>query len=151
MLFEAVSHRTALAVAGPLINRLLAFTMNLKRRGTGRYSRVQTRTRLPVDSLQRFAQATATSDEHAFMTMAKWSRKFRGMAIWNHIPPDQGGLVMKQSQQLLENAATCARLAERATDPATQDQFRRAERAWRALADEQDWLDGEAPPVRLVA
>jgi hypothetical protein len=58
---------------------------------------------------------------------------------------------MKQSQQLLENAATCGKLAERATDPATQDQFRRAERAWRALADEQDWLDGEAPPVRLVA
>jgi hypothetical protein len=58
---------------------------------------------------------------------------------------------MKQSQQLLENAATCARLAERAADAATQDQFRRAERAWRALADEQDWLDGEAPPVRLAS
>jgi hypothetical protein len=57
---------------------------------------------------------------------------------------------MKQSQQLLENAATCARLAERAADAATQDQFRRAERAWRALAHEQDWLDGEAPPVRLA-
>ena len=58
---------------------------------------------------------------------------------------------MKQSQQLLENAVICARLAERATDVATQDHFRRAERAWRALADEQDWLDGEKPPVRLVA
>lgn len=58
---------------------------------------------------------------------------------------------MKQSQQLLENAATCARLAERAADAATQDRFRRAERAWRALADEQDWLDGEAPPVRLAS
>jgi len=40
---------------------------------------------------------------------------------------------MKQSQQLLENAATCARLAERATDAATQDRFKRAELAWRAL------------------
>jgi hypothetical protein len=73
---------------------------------------------------------------------------------------------MKQSQQLLENAATCARLAERAADAATQDQFRRAERAadaatqdqfrraeraWRALAHEQDWLDGEASPVRLAS
>jgi hypothetical protein len=58
---------------------------------------------------------------------------------------------MKQSQQLLENAVTCARLAERAADAAMQDHFRRAERAWRALADEQDWLDGEAPPIRLVA
>lgn len=58
---------------------------------------------------------------------------------------------MKQSQHLLENAATCARLAERASDSATQDHFRRAERAWRALADEQDWLDGEAPPVRRAS
>ena len=58
---------------------------------------------------------------------------------------------MKQSQQLLENAATCARLAERAIDAATQDQFRRAELAWHALAHEQDWLDGEAPPVRLTS
>jgi hypothetical protein len=58
---------------------------------------------------------------------------------------------MKQSQQLLENAATCARLAERAPDAATQDRFRRAELAWRALAREQDWLDGDAPPVRLAS
>ena len=58
---------------------------------------------------------------------------------------------MKQSQHLLENAAACRRLAERAADRATQDQFRRAERAWRALADEQDWLDGETPPVRLAS
>jgi hypothetical protein len=55
---------------------------------------------------------------------------------------------MKQSQHLLENAVTCSKLAERATDHATQDNLRRAERAWRALADEQDWLDGEASPVR---
>jgi hypothetical protein len=58
---------------------------------------------------------------------------------------------MKQSQQLLENAETCARLAERAADAATKDHFRRAELAWRALADEQDWLDGETPPIRRVA
>ena len=58
---------------------------------------------------------------------------------------------MKQSQHLLENAETCARLAERATDAATRDHFRRAERAWLALANEQDWLDGEAPPVRLAS
>jgi hypothetical protein len=58
---------------------------------------------------------------------------------------------MKQSQQLLENAATCARLAERAADAATRDRFKRAELAWRALANEQSWLDGEAPPVRLAS
>jgi hypothetical protein len=60
-------------------------------------------------------------------------------------------LTMKQSELLLENAVTCARLADRATDLATQDHFKRAERAWRALANEQDWLDGEAPPVRLAS
>lgn len=58
---------------------------------------------------------------------------------------------MKQSQQLLENAATCGRLAERATDRATRDHFKRAELAWRALAEAQDWLDGEAPPLRLAS
>ena len=58
---------------------------------------------------------------------------------------------MKQSQHLLENAVTCSKLAERATDHATQARFRRAERAWRALAAEQDWLDGEAPPVRKAS
>ena len=58
---------------------------------------------------------------------------------------------MKQSELLLENAVTCGRLAARATDAATQDHFRRAEQAWRALANEQDWLDGEAPPVRLAS
>ena len=58
---------------------------------------------------------------------------------------------MKQSQQLLENAVTCARLAERAADAAIQDRFKRAELAWRALANEQDWLDGEASPVRIAS
>lgn len=55
---------------------------------------------------------------------------------------------MKQSQHLLENAVTCARLAAHATDASAQDRFKRAELAWRALADEQDWLDGESPPLR---
>jgi hypothetical protein len=58
---------------------------------------------------------------------------------------------MKQSQQFLENAVTCSKLAERATDSVTQEHFKRAERAWRALASEQDWLDGEAPPIKLAS
>ena len=58
---------------------------------------------------------------------------------------------MKQSEHLLENAVACGKLAERATDGATQDHFRRAERAWRALADAQDWLDGETAPVRRAS
>jgi len=53
---------------------------------------------------------------------------------------------MKQSQHFLENADNCAQLAERATDPPTRLRFKRMEAAWRALAEEQDWLDGEVAP-----
>jgi hypothetical protein len=99
----------------------------------------------------RATAAYGNAYERAFMTVAKWSPKFHGMAIWNTYLPLKEACAMKQSQQLLENATACARLAERATDRATQDHFKRAERAWRALADEQDWLDGEAPPIRLAS
>jgi len=50
---------------------------------------------------------------------------------------------MKQSQHFLENAENCAKLAERATNEPTYKRFQRMEAAWRALAVEQDWLDGE--------
>jgi hypothetical protein len=50
---------------------------------------------------------------------------------------------MKQSQHFLENAENCAKLAERATDEPTRKRYKRMEAAWRALAVEQDWLDGE--------
>ena len=53
---------------------------------------------------------------------------------------------MKQSQHFLENAENCAQLAERATDQPTHLRFKRMEAAWRALAEEQDWLDGEVAP-----
>jgi hypothetical protein len=56
---------------------------------------------------------------------------------------------MKQSQQFLENADSCAQLAEGAADQPTYHRFKRMEAAWRALAEEQDWLDGEVPPVRI--
>jgi hypothetical protein len=53
---------------------------------------------------------------------------------------------MKQSDVFRRNADNCAQLAENATvDPAIQ-RFRRMEVAWRALAVEQDWLDGEVKP-----
>jgi hypothetical protein len=55
---------------------------------------------------------------------------------------------MKQSQDFIENADNCAQLAERATDEPTHNRYRRMEAAWRALAKEQDWLDGETPPAR---
>lgn len=53
---------------------------------------------------------------------------------------------MKQSEHFLENAENCAQLAERATDHPTHLRFKRMEAAWRALAEEQDWLDGEIAP-----
>lgn len=55
---------------------------------------------------------------------------------------------MKQSQHYLENAENCAQLAERAGDEPTHRRYKRMEAAWRALAQEQDWLDGEVSPVR---
>jgi hypothetical protein len=56
---------------------------------------------------------------------------------------------MKQSDHFRESAESCARLAEHATEEATHDRYKRMEAAWRALAKEQDWLDGETPPVRM--
>ena len=57
---------------------------------------------------------------------------------------------MKQSKHFLENAENCAQLAERAADEPTHKRYKRMEAAWRALAEEQDWLDGEVPPVRMT-
>jgi hypothetical protein len=55
---------------------------------------------------------------------------------------------MKQSDEFLENAGNCAQLAEHAPDEPTHNRYKRMEAAWRALAQEQDWLDGEVPPQR---
>ena len=55
---------------------------------------------------------------------------------------------MKKSQDFLRNAENCARAAESAADAPSRNRFKRMEAAWRALAEEQDWLDGEVPPVR---
>jgi ATP/maltotriose-dependent transcriptional regulator MalT len=58
---------------------------------------------------------------------------------------------MKQSQHFIDNAENCAQLAERATDEPTYNRYRRMEAAWRALAEEQDWLDGEIPPAYVAS
>jgi hypothetical protein len=58
---------------------------------------------------------------------------------------------VQQSQDFLENAENCAQLAERAADEPTYNRYKRMEAAWRALAEEQDWLDGEVPPVRIAS
>jgi hypothetical protein len=50
---------------------------------------------------------------------------------------------MKQSDIFRENAENCLRLAESKTDEPSSKRFQRMAEAWRALADEQDWLDGE--------
>ena len=55
---------------------------------------------------------------------------------------------MKQSEIFLENADNCAHLAERSSSEPAYQRYKRMEAAWRALADEQDWLDGEVSSVR---
>jgi hypothetical protein len=50
---------------------------------------------------------------------------------------------MKQSDLFRENAENCIRLAEAAADEPAFKRYTRMTEAWRALAEEQDWLDGE--------
>jgi hypothetical protein len=47
------------------------------------------------------------------------------------------------AKQYRENADNCAQLAEEAETEPARNRFKRMESAWRALAEEQDWLDGE--------
>lgn len=56
---------------------------------------------------------------------------------------------MKPADIYKENADNCAQLAESesSTETPTYKRFRRMEAAWRALAEEQAWLDGEVSPV----
>ena len=49
---------------------------------------------------------------------------------------------MGQSKQFKDNAENCAQLAAQASDAPTRNRYKRMEAAWRALAVEQDWLDG---------
>ena len=56
---------------------------------------------------------------------------------------------MKQSEIFRENAENCAHLAEGADSEPVFNRYKRMEAAWRALADEQDWLDGEVSPARI--
>jgi hypothetical protein len=55
---------------------------------------------------------------------------------------------MKQSEIYRQNAENCAYLAEHAPNEPTRQRYKRMEAAWRSLADEQDWLDGEPSPER---
>jgi hypothetical protein len=50
---------------------------------------------------------------------------------------------MTTADQYRLNAANCAQMAEMAENEPDRNRFKRMEAAWRALAEEQDWLDGE--------
>jgi hypothetical protein len=54
---------------------------------------------------------------------------------------------MKQSDLYRENADHCMQMAEAAEGKPAYNRFKRMEAAWLALAEEQDWLDGELSPV----
>jgi len=54
---------------------------------------------------------------------------------------------MRQSDHFRENANNCLQLAERADGEPAHKRYVRMAEAWTALADEQDWLDGEVPPA----
>ena len=58
---------------------------------------------------------------------------------------------MKQSDHFRDNAENCAHLAEQAASEPVHLRYKRMEAAWRALAHEQDWLDGEVSPIRRAA
>ena len=52
-----------------------------------------------------------------------------------------------KSQTVRESADNFADLAALAEDKPTKKRFKRMEFAWLALAEEQDWLDGQVPSV----
>ena len=58
---------------------------------------------------------------------------------------------MKQSDIFRDNAENCAQLAEAAANEPAFRRYKRMETAWRALADDQDWLDGEISPAPVPA
>lgn len=55
---------------------------------------------------------------------------------------------MRSSDVFRENAENCLQLAESAKSAPLVNRYRRMAEAWRSLADEQDWLDGEISPSR---
>jgi hypothetical protein len=58
---------------------------------------------------------------------------------------------MKQSDLFRDNAENCLQLAERAEGQPAFRRYLRMAQAWMALAHEQDWLDGEVPPLPVKA
>jgi hypothetical protein len=56
---------------------------------------------------------------------------------------------MKQSDIFRENAENCLQLSERAEGQPASRRYLRMAQAWMALANEQDWLDGEIAPLAI--
>jgi hypothetical protein len=50
---------------------------------------------------------------------------------------------MSKSQEYLDRAENCAELAEYTSSLPARNRYKRMEAGWRALAREQQWLDGE--------
>ena len=51
--------------------------------------------------------------------------------------------VMQTPKQLRENAENCAELAAKAPDEPDRARYQRMEKAWKSLAETQEWLDGK--------
>lgn len=49
----------------------------------------------------------------------------------------------KISDLYRQNVENCTQMAEAAKGKPSHNRYKRMEAAWLALADEQDWLDGE--------
>ncbi|MCW5702910.1 MAG: hypothetical protein KIT82_10030 [Bradyrhizobium sp.] len=56
---------------------------------------------------------------------------------------------MPTSDELRKNAENCELLSEAAESLPDRKRYRRMADAWRALAREQAWLDGEVAPCRI--
>ena len=54
---------------------------------------------------------------------------------------------MKQSDIFRNRADNCRLLAEQANGEPAYKRYLRMAQAWRALAREQDWLDGQVSPL----
>jgi hypothetical protein len=59
----------------------------------------------------------------------------------------KGKGLMKQSDLYRQNAENCMQMAEAAQGEPSYNRYKRMEAAWLALAEEQDWLDGELSPA----
>jgi len=53
--------------------------------------------------------------------------------------------MLSKAAEYRENAADCAELEAKATERPKKKRYQRMKEAWLALADEQDWLDGQCP------